>query len=77
MNVILMRRYSRIWCLGLLSLLVLNTSNAQNSKDALDEAIEKYRKGVLVIEAPPDTEVTVEQQRHEFWFGAALSNQAQ
>lgn len=37
--------------------------------------IEKHRKGTLVIEAPPGTEVTVEQQRHEFWFGAALANQ--
>lgn len=41
-----------------------------------DAAIEKVRKGTLVIEAAPDTEVTVEQVRHEFWFGAALSSGA-
>jgi GH35 family endo-1,4-beta-xylanase len=41
-----------------------------------DAAVEKSRKGTLVIEAAPNTEVTVEQVRHEFWFGAALSSSA-
>jgi len=41
-----------------------------------DASIEKVRKGTLVIEAAPNTEVRVEQVRHEFWFGAALSNSA-
>jgi hypothetical protein len=36
-----------------------------------DAAISKHRKGTLVIEAAPNTEVTVEQVHHEFWFGAA------
>ena len=31
--------------------------------------------GTLVIETAPGAEVRVEQQRHEFWFGAALANQ--
>jgi len=43
------------------------------ARDA-NAAIEKHRKGTLTIEAAPDTEVVVEQLRHEFWFGAALSN---
>jgi endo-1,4-beta-xylanase len=38
-------------------------------------AIEQHRKGTLTIEASPNTEVVVEQVRHEFWFGAALANQ--
>jgi GH35 family endo-1,4-beta-xylanase len=42
----------------------------------LDAAIAKQRQGTLIIEAAPNTEVTVEQVRHEFWFGAALANQA-
>ncbi|MGE5612215.1 MAG: endo-1,4-beta-xylanase [Bacillota bacterium] len=42
----------------------------------LDTAIEKHRKGTLIIEAAPNTEVSVEQLRHEFWFGAALADQA-
>jgi GH35 family endo-1,4-beta-xylanase len=42
----------------------------------LDAAIDQHRRGVLVIRAAPDTPISVEQQRHEFWFGAALANQA-
>lgn len=42
----------------------------------LDTAIHSVRMGTLKIEAPPGTEVRVEQLRHEFWFGAALANQA-
>ena len=49
---------------------------AQEPARDLDAAIDQCRKGLLVIEAPPGTEVTVEQLRHEFWFGAALANQA-
>ncbi len=45
-------------------------------QDQLESAIEKHRKGLLVIKAPPGTEVSVRQERHEFWFGAALANQA-
>jgi endo-1,4-beta-xylanase len=41
-----------------------------------DAAIEKSRKGTMIVEAAPNTEVTVEQVRHEFWFGAALSSGA-
>ena len=42
----------------------------------LNAAIAKHRQGTLIVEAPPDTEVTVEQVWHRFWFGAALANQA-
>ena len=42
----------------------------------LRSAIAKHRKGVLEIRTTPNTEIQVEQQRHEFWFGAALANQA-
>lgn len=48
-------------------------SAAENSK--WNGQIDKHRKGTIVIHAPPGTEVTVEQQQHEFWFGAALANQ--
>lgn len=41
----------------------------------LDESIRKNRMGTLIVEAAPGTEVRVEQIRHEFWFGAALSSQ--
>jgi endo-1,4-beta-xylanase len=41
-----------------------------------DEAIRAVRMGTLVVETTPGAEVRVEQLRHEFWFGAALANQA-
>ncbi len=41
-----------------------------------DLAIAKCRQGLLIIQAAPGVKVSVEQQRHEFWFGAALANQA-
>jgi len=41
----------------------------------VDEAIRKIRRGTLTIETAPGAEVRVEQQRHEFWFGAALASQ--
>jgi endo-1,4-beta-xylanase len=40
----------------------------------IDEAIAKYRKGELVVKAINGDKVTVEQLRHEFWFGCAISN---
>ncbi len=58
-------------CLGTLGIAL-----AQPSQPEVGAAIEKCRQGVLVVEAPPETEVTVDQLRHEFWFGAALASQA-
>lgn len=42
----------------------------------LDQAIQKHRMGTLVIKARPGAQVQVEQMRHAFWFGAALSSGA-
>jgi GH35 family endo-1,4-beta-xylanase len=42
-------------------------------KAELDQAIARNRMGTLVIQTAPGAEVRVEQLRHEFWFGAALS----
>jgi endo-1,4-beta-xylanase len=58
-----------------MSALSLSAIAGQPALD-VDAAIEQNRKGTLIIHAPPGTEVVVEQQRHEFWFGAALANQA-
>ncbi len=41
--------------------------------DALDEAIVRNRTGVLVVRTAPGATVTVEQLRHEFWFGATIA----
>ena len=48
------------------------SAHADNS--AIDHAIAKHRMGTLIIEAEPGVELRVEQLRHEFWFGAALSS---
>lgn len=42
--------------------------------DSVDDAIKKHRMGKLVIHTAPDAEVRVEQLRHEFWFGCAISS---
>lgn len=63
-------------CLLLLALLIPAQSPAQDSSQDLNAAIDRNRKGQLVIEARPGAKIIVEQQRHEFWFGAALANQA-
>jgi GH35 family endo-1,4-beta-xylanase len=42
--------------------------------DAVDSAIAKNRMGTLVIRATPGASVSVEQIRHDFWFGATLPN---
>ena len=44
------------------------------SADELDDAIGEHRMGTLVVEAVPGAEISVEQLRHAFWFGAALSS---
>jgi GH35 family endo-1,4-beta-xylanase len=40
----------------------------------IDRAIAKHRMGTLLIHAAAGDEVKVEQLRHEFWFGAAISS---
>ena len=46
--------------------------SAQNSD--LKKSIETNRKGVITIKAKPGTQVNVEQVKHEFWFGCAITN---
>jgi len=40
------------------------------------ERIAQHRMGDLIIHAEPGARVTVEQVRHAFWFGTAISHQA-
>jgi len=44
--------------------------------EALEARIRQHRMGALVVRAKPGAAVHVEQLRHEFWFGAALSSGA-
>ena len=40
----------------------------------LTDSIKKYRMGYIVVKTDPKAKVKVEQQKHEFWFGATLAN---
>lgn len=40
----------------------------------IDKDIAEHRKGKLIIKANAGDKVKVEQLKHEFWFGAAISN---
>ena len=53
-----------------LLLLTAVVSGAQS----LEKDIAQYRKGELIVHAKPGATVVVEQLRHEFWFGCAISN---
>jgi len=43
--------------------------------NGINEDIAKHRKGTITIKAKKGDKVVVEQLSHEFWFGAAISNQ--
>ena len=47
-------------------------TNAQYA--GINDSIAKYRKGELIIKADKGSKVTVEQLKHEFWFGCAIPN---
>jgi GH35 family endo-1,4-beta-xylanase len=74
-----MNRAARGYLLALLSVgslcrgLILGFAAGEADTAA---AIRQHRMGTLLIEAAPGAAVAVEQVRHEFWFGAALANQA-
>jgi endo-1,4-beta-xylanase len=40
----------------------------------IEDSIRKYRKGTIIIKAKPGVKIVVEQTRHEFWFGSAISS---
>ena len=40
----------------------------------IEKDIAMYRKGQLIVKAKAGVQVTIEQLRHEFWFGCAISN---
>jgi GH35 family endo-1,4-beta-xylanase len=54
------------------SLLLLSALAVHAADVSLDAAIARNRMGTLTIHTAPGAAVTVEQVRHEFWFGAPL-----
>jgi endo-1,4-beta-xylanase len=64
-----------IICFLAFSLLGITYSPESNAQyKGIDDSIAKYRKGELIIHAKRGSQVTVEQLRHEFWFGCAIPN---
>lgn len=64
---------------GLLALWVaggLDSVALAGERESDAVAISQHRMGTLFVEGPALAEVKVEQLEHEFWFGAALANQA-
>src|ERR1035437_2615313 len=57
---------------AVLPFLLLPGASAVFAADQLDTSIAELRMGTLVIQAAAGAKVTVEQVRHEFWFGATL-----
>ncbi|NHE57312.1 endo-1,4-beta-xylanase [Cyclobacterium plantarum] len=49
-------------------------SSLNLTAQSIEQDIEQYRKGQLIIESSPGAEVSVKQLSHEFWFGAAIAN---
>jgi len=56
-------------------LLLAASQFAQAQYDNIEKDIATHRKGALIIKAKPGDQVVIEQINHEFWFGAAISNQ--
>ena len=42
--------------------------------EAIEARIRQHRMGELIVKTGPGAEVRIEQLRHEFWFGTAVSN---
>jgi len=61
-----------IWISTVLCIAV--TLRASAGSVDIDRMIRQNRMGELTIKAKPGTSVRVEQVRHEFWFGAAISS---
>lgn len=66
----------KLACVMLALALVVAGSHAAGGEPDTAPEIRRHRMGTLIVLAAPGTSVAVEQTRHEFWFGAALANQA-
>ncbi len=51
------------------------TPNPSELSAQADDSLD-HRKGTIIVHAGADQEIKIEQIKHEFWFGAALANQA-
>src|SRR5260370_12058969 len=58
--------------ISVFSLLLVGAAGVHAADTDLEVSIARNRMGTLVIRTVPGAKVTVEQLRHEFWFGATL-----
>lgn len=54
--------------------LILAGLNTHAQDSSIEKSIVKYRKGEITVKAKPGSSVRVEQLKHEFWFGCAISS---
>ena len=69
-----MQRHLNIknWAISLF-VIAFFAAGGTNGQD-LRQQIQQHRTGEIVVQARAGAKVTVEQLRHEFWFGCAISN---
>ena len=51
-----------------------NDEPVQAGQESLNKSIDTNRKGKIIVSARPGAKISIEQLRHEFWFGGAISN---
>ena len=74
MRIILKNWRKRLTYMWVLLLIVMMGSSQQPAMNELDRSIAGIRKGVLTVKANKGEQVTIEQIRHEFWFGSAIAD---
>jgi len=69
-----MRHALTLLILLCLSCFISAQESAEIRRNELDRSIAAIRKGELTVKARSGTPITIEQVRHKFWFGCAISN---
>jgi endo-1,4-beta-xylanase len=59
---------------AVLSLIAIQIHSSYGQNPGINGEIARNRKGEIIVKAKPGSQVIVEQLRHEFWFGCAISN---
>ena len=70
----MIHRVTMTWLFALACASIATGAEAGHAE--IDPMIRQHRMGTLVVKAEPGATVRVEQVRHEFWFGAAISSSA-
>ena len=71
-NYLMVKARFHLFLISIFQVAIPMVASAQHP--GINDDIAKYRKGVLIIKAKAGDNVVVEQLRHDFWFGCAISN---